>query len=146
MARRRRAPKWEGWGRTVQLRVVVHGGVDPDEDRVVHRAQPSDAGSRSRGACGEAGCTHQWVMTMLCLPLRMSWRPWAPAIFASRDCAKVRVTCGRVGGGGREWWRRVAARNVDGVESAMTHLGALDGEWARLRFRTVRKSVCLFPQ
>jgi hypothetical protein len=66
---------------------------------------------------------HQWVITMLSCPLRMSWRPPAPAIFASRDWANVRVTWGLVDGAGvLVYGCRMRDRNSGGE-------GDIEAEW-----------------
>ena len=57
------------------------------------------------------GFVHQCVITILSFPLKMSWWPPAPAIFASRDCANVRVTWGLCVGGELAWCWRTLDRN-----------------------------------
>lgn len=59
--------------------------------------------------------TCQCVMSMLSLPLRMSWWPVWP-ILASNDWAKVSVTCGRFCGGSEVYDDRSVVRNGGGTE------------------------------
>jgi hypothetical protein len=83
------------------LWIVVECCADADEYGIVHCAHPEDYLDLEYRV--QAEWAYQCVMTMLSSPLRMSCFPFFPAIFASIDCANVRVTKGRVGGCGVEY-------------------------------------------
>jgi hypothetical protein len=84
---------------TVQLGIVVHGCTNTNQNAVMHCPHPV-LRSTDIARVGVyqiwAVIAHQWVILILSSPLRISCFLPAPEIFASIDCANVRVTYGRV--------------------------------------------------